>query len=90
MYLRSGLQRHLVADAHDIKLFGKRVDANAELANICPIQAIDAIRAEDTLLLHRHDGKALAPRRRQQTRTVPRGSARNRTVYARRGGSTDV
>lgn len=61
-HLRSRLQGHLVADAHNVQLLGQCMDTNAELTNICPIQAIDAVRAENALLLHRHHGEALAPR----------------------------
>lgn len=89
-HLRSRLQGHLVADAHDVQLLGQCMDANAELTNICPIQAIDAVRAENALLLHRHHGEALAPRRWQQTRGVSRRPPRRKAVHARVRGVSFV
>lgn len=82
-HLRSRLQGHLVADAHDVQLLGQCMDANAKLTNICSVQAIDAVRAENTLLLHRHHGEALAPRWWQQTRGISGGSSRRKAVHAR-------
>lgn len=82
-HLRSRLQGHLVANAHDVQLLGECMDANAELTNICPIQAVDAVRAENALLLHRHNGEALAPRWWQQARGVSGGSSRRKAVHAR-------